>query len=180
MLLQLTLAAEAAEEAGKTGLAQLDASTWPSQLFWLALTFGALYWLMSTYFLPRLGATLEERRDRIADDLDKAAEGRRMAEEAEASYNRSLADARAKAQAIAAETRDEVAAEIATLQKSAEQSVAEKSAAAERSIAAMKVSAASKVREAAVEATRAIVETLISETPTEQSASAAVAAASKA
>ena len=45
---------------------QLDISAWPSQLFWLALTFGALYWLMATYFLPRLGATLEERRDRIA------------------------------------------------------------------------------------------------------------------
>jgi F-type H+-transporting ATPase subunit b len=180
MLTSLVLvAAEAAQAAEKAGLPQLDASTWPSQLFWLALTFGVLYFLMSTYFLPRIGATLEERRDRIADDLDKAAEGRREAEEAEKAYNRSLADARAKAQAIAADTREEVAVEVASLQREAEEELAEKADAAEARIAAMKTSAAAKVREAATDTTRAIVEALIRETPTDAVVGAAVAKAAK-
>ena len=161
------------------GLPQLDASTWPSQLFWLAVTFGVLYWLMSSVFLPRIGATLEERRDRIADDLDKAAESRRIASEAETAYNRSLADARARAQAIAAETRDEVGADVAALQKDAEDSIAEKTAAAEIRITAMKASAAAKVREAAAETTRAIVEALIHESPIDPIVNAAVAKAAK-
>jgi F-type H+-transporting ATPase subunit b len=173
------LAAEAAEEAPAAGgsLPQMDVSTFPSQIFWLAVTFGALYLIMSRMVLPRLGAAIEERRDRIADDLDRAAESKRMAEEAEAAYNRALAEARAKSQAIAAETRDEVNAEIAVLQKKAGESLAERAAAAEAKIAAMKGAAAAKVREAAADTTRAIVETLIQETPAEAAVEAAVAKA---
>ncbi len=176
----ILLSAEAAEAAEKAGLPQLDSSTWPSQLFWLAVTFGLLYWLMSSLFLPRIGAALEERRDRIADDLDKAAESRREAEEAEAAFNQSLADARAKAQAIAADAREEVGAEIAQMQKEAEDGLAGKTAAAEERIAEMKASAAAKVREAAADTTRAIVEALILETPTDAVVSTAVAKAAKA
>lgn len=181
MLISLvTTAAAAAEAAEKRGLPQLDSSTWPSQLFWLAITFSILYWLMSTYFLPRIGAALEERRDRIADDLDMAAESQRLAKEAEAAFNRSLADARARAQAIAAETREEVGSEVAAMQADAEAGLAAKAAAAEARIAAMKASAAAKVREAAGDTTRAIVEALILETPTDAVVSAAVARAAKA
>ena len=180
MLSSIVIAtADAAEAAPTGGLPQLDSSSWPSQLFWLAVTFGLLYWLMSTFFLPRIGATLEERRDRIADDLDRAAESKREAEEAEAAFNRSLAEARAKAQAIGAEARDEVGAEIADMRKEAEESIAQKTAAAEARIAEMKASAAAKVREAAGDTTRAIVEALILETPADAVVSAAVAKAAK-
>jgi F-type H+-transporting ATPase subunit b len=175
------MAAETAEAAEKGGsLPQMDVSTFPSQIFWLAVTFGALYLIMSRMVLPRLGAAIEERRDRIADDLDRAAESRRLAEEAEASYHRSLADARARSQAIAAETRDEVNAEIAALQKAAEKSLAARAAEAEAKIAAMKGAASAKVREAAVDTTRAIVEALIQETPAEAAVEAALSKAANA
>ncbi len=173
-------AAEAAEAGQAAGLPQLDMSSWPSQLFWLAITFGILYATMSSVFLPRIGAALEERRDRIADDLDRAAESRRMAEEAEAAFNRSLADARAKSQAIAGETREEVNAEVAAMQKEAEAGIASKTEAAEARIAAMKQTAASKVREAAADTTRAIVEALIRETPGDAVVNAAIAKAANA
>lgn len=181
MLSFLTIAAAEAAEAGEAaGLPQLDQSTWASQLFWLAILFGGLYALMASVFLPRIGAAIEERRDRIADDLDRAAESKRMAEEAEAAYNRSLADARAKAQAIAAETREEVGAEVSAMQKEAEESLSAKTAAAEVRIAEMKGAAASKVRDAAADTTRAIVEALIRETPTDAVVGAAVAKAANA
>ncbi|MEK7266257.1 MAG: ATP F0F1 synthase subunit B [Pseudomonadota bacterium] len=181
MLSSILLAAEEAVEAAESGgLPQLDASTWPSQLFWLAVTFSVLYWLMSSYFLPRIGGAIEERRDRIADDLDKAAESKRQAEEAEAAFNRSLAEARARAQAIGGEARDEANAEIAVMQKDADASLAVKTAEAEKRIGDMKASAAAKVREAANETTRAIVEALILETPADSVVSAAVAKAGKA
>ncbi len=177
----VALADAAAEGAAKKGgLPQLDVSTFPSQIFWLVVTFGALYLIMSRMVLPRLGAAIEERRDRIADDLDRAAESKRMAEEAEAAYNRSLADARAKSQAIAAETRDEVNAEIAGLQKEAQESLSSRATAAEAKIAAMKGAAAAKVREAAADTTRAIVEALIQETPAEAAVEAALAKAAQA
>lgn len=169
-------AAEAHGESGGAGLPQFDPSSWPSQLFWLAIFFGLLYWLMSTVFLPKIGGTIEERRDRIADDLDQAADFRQQAEDAEKAYNAALADATAKAQAIAAETRDELGAEIAEISADAEAKAAAGVAAAEARIADMKADAAAKVREAAIETSRAVVNALIDETPTAEAAAAAMPA----
>ena len=170
-------AAETAGEAEKAsgGLPQLDMSTYPSQIFWLAISFGALYWLMTWLILPRLGGAIEERRDRIADDLDQASEFRRQAEEAEKAYNKSLADARAKAQAIAAETRANVEAEIEEMQAEATAKAEADIAAAEERIATMTEEATAKVREAATDVTKSIVSSLIDETPSDDAVKSAVA-----
>jgi len=171
----LAAAEEAAAhgEAASAGLPQFDPSSWPSQLFWLALFFGALYVAMSGYFLPRIGRTIEERRDRIANDLDKAAEQRSKAEAAESAYHQALADATAKAQGIAADTRAKLSAEIADLSAAADREAAEGIAKAEARIAAMKQDASKKVREAAVDTSVAVVAALIGETPTRDAAAAA-------
>ncbi|MEM6415154.1 MAG: F0F1 ATP synthase subunit B' [Pseudomonadota bacterium] len=170
----LLLAAEAATESSSGGLPQMDFSTYPSQIFWLLITFGVLYWLMSSAILPRLGGAIEERRDRIADDLDHAAEAKREAEEAERAYNTALADARAKAQSIAAETRESVEAEIAEMQVAADAKAAQQIEEAETRIAAMKDDATIKVREAASDVAKSIIATLIDETPSDDTISSAV------
>ncbi|MBI1365330.1 MAG: ATP F0F1 synthase subunit B [Alphaproteobacteria bacterium] len=166
--------AQAPAEAHAAGLPQFDPTSWPSQIFWLAIFFGGLYWLMAGYFLPRIGATIEERRDRIADDLDQATEFREEAAAAERAYEQALADATAKARAIAAETRANLTAEIAEMSAEADKKAAEAIAAAEARIADMKADAAAAVREAAVETARAIVAALIDETPTAESVAAAM------
>lgn len=180
-LAMLARAAEpaAGEAAAKTGLPQMDVSTFPSQLFWLALTFGFLYWLMSTIVLPRLGGAIEERRDRIADDFDQAAEFRRMAEGAQKAYESDLADAKARARAIAAEKRAELDEELAERQREADAKAAAAIEAAEARIAAMQADKAAKVREAAADTTRAVVEALIDEKPTAEAVDAAIARASR-
>lgn len=179
-----TLAAGAAEaahgEETSAGLPQLDPSSWPSQIFWLALTFGVLYWLMAGRFLPALGGAIEERRDRIADDLDQASEFKREAEEAENAYNQSLADAKAKAQSIAADTRAEMDEEIARMQHETDAAVEQQIAAADARISEMKSAATAKVEEAASETARAIVETLIDEAPTGDAVAKAIASVSRA
>lgn len=168
------LAAEAHGEAEAAGLPQFDPSSWPSQIFWLAIFFGVLHWAMAGYFLPRVGGTIEERRDRIADDLDQAAEFKQQAEEAEKAYNQALADASAKAQAIAAETREALAAEIAELAADADAKSAAGLADAEQRIMAMKAEASKTVREAAIETTRAVISALIDESPTPETIAAAM------
>lgn len=159
-------AADAHGEAAAGTLPQLDLTWWPSQLFWLAVTFGILYFAMAGRFLPAIGGAIEGRRDRIADDLDQASDFKRQAEAAEEAYNQALSDAKAKAQGIAADTREKVDAEIAELQSETAASVEKQIAAAEARIAEMKADAASKVREAAGETASAIVEALIDEAPT--------------
>lgn len=173
--IMVAAAAGAVESHGESaGLPQLDPTWWPSQLVWLAITFGILFALMSSRFLPALGGAIEERRDRIADDLDQAAEFKRQAEDAEDAYNQSLADARAKAQGIAGDTRAEVDTEIAKEQAETDAALEKQLEAADARITEMKVNAAAKVREAAAETTRAVVETLIDEAPTDEAVSKAI------
>ena len=49
-----------------------DFATFPSQILWLAITFGLFYLVMKKVIVPRVGSILEDRHDRIAQDLDEA------------------------------------------------------------------------------------------------------------
>jgi F-type H+-transporting ATPase subunit b len=94
-----------------------ESQHYPSQLFWLALTFILLYLLMSRIALPRIGGILADRSKRISDDLAAAQRFKEQSEAANAAYQKSLADARARAQAIANETREQQAAEAGVINK---------------------------------------------------------------
>ena len=100
---------DAAEHGG--GLPQLDAATFPSQIFWLIVSFIALYWLFSRKALPRVGEILEARQTRIASDLDRAAALRAEAEEALRRHEAVVAEAQARAAARIKETQDRLAAD---------------------------------------------------------------------
>lgn len=138
-------AAYAAASEASGGMPQFDFSTWGSQIFWLVITFGVLYFVLARFILPRLAGGITERGDRIADDLDAAARMQREAEEAEAEYEKSLADARAKAHHISATTRGSVEAEIASELEVADAEMARDQAAAEARIAGIRQKAMSNV-----------------------------------
>src|SRR5207244_2491548 len=82
--------------------------------------------------LPGGGWIIADRRKRISDDLDEAARMKDAADAAIASYEKGLADARARAQAIAAQTRDQISAEAEARRKAVEASLHAKLTAAEQ------------------------------------------------
>ncbi len=134
--------------------------TFASQLFWLAITFGALYWLMSKVIVPQISTILEDRRRKVETDLANAEAARTEAEAAGAAYEKALADARGNAQAIAADTHAKVAADAETQRKALDAELSAKLAAAEAQIAATKAAAMGNVHGIAVDAAGAIVEKL--------------------
>lgn len=152
-----------------------DPHTFASQLFWLAITFAFLFIMMSKVALPRLGAMIENRQKRIADDLAAAESAKAESEQAVAAYEKALADARAKAQAIANETRDRQAAETETQRKALEDQLNVRLAEAEKTIAANKQAAMANVTGIAVDTAKAIVARLIGSAPADAAAAAAVA-----
>lgn len=175
LLASILAPGEGADAAhGSGGLPQLDASSWPGQLFWLAVTFGLLFFLLSRVVLPKIATTIESRRDRIADDLDAAAQNKREADEAVAAYERQLADAKAKAHAIAAKNKAKVDAEIAEESEAAEAEVAARQAAAEERITEMRTEALAHVKDVAAETASVLVETLTGTAPDAKSTNAAV------
>ena len=155
----------------------LDPSTFAPQLVWLVISFVALYLIMSRLALPRIGTVIEERRDRIASDLDRAEQLRKETEEAIAAYEQAIAEARAKAHEIAQETRDALGADVDAERAEMEAGIAKKTAEAEARIQASKEAAMSSVNEVATETAEAIVKELIGGSVTKAELNAAIAKA---
>lgn len=149
----------------------------PSQILWLAIAFGLLYLLLARVVLPRVGAIFAARRDRIASDLDQAGKLKNQSEAAIAAYEKSLADARARAQATVAEHQQKLAADNEARRKELEAALAEKLAEAERRIENTRSAAMREVRGIAVDAAGAIVERLIGAAPPKPAVERAVDAA---
>jgi F-type H+-transporting ATPase subunit b len=147
---------------------------YPSQLIWLTISFVLLYMLMSKIALPRIGSILAERTRLIGDDLAAAERLKQQSDTARAAYEKALADARARAQAIASSTREKQVAEANVAQKRLEAQLNERLAAAEQSIAATRMAAMGHVRSIASDTASAIVERLIGKTPTEHEVAAAL------
>lgn len=137
-----------------------ETGTFLSQLIWLAIAFGLLYWLMSKVALPRVASVLHARAERIAGDLREAQALRKQSEEAGSAYERSLAEAADKAKGIAQETREALATEAEIRRKALEAELAEKLAAAEATIRTRTDAAMANVRDIAADAAGAIVERL--------------------
>jgi F-type H+-transporting ATPase subunit b len=151
-----------------------ESGTFPSQLLWLAISFGALYYFMARKALPAVGATIKQRKDRIAKDIDDATTMQQKADAAAAAHEKSLADARARAQSLAQAARDQLAAEADAKRKVVDEELAAKFAEAERQIAAMREQAMANVGAIAREATAAIVERLIGRPAKPEAIAAAV------
>src|SRR5690606_5660148 len=161
------------------GFPPFESDSFASQLLWLALTFGALYFLMSRIALPRVASILEVRSDRIASDLAEAERLKGETETAIASYESSLAEARGNAQKIAGETRDAVHKEADAQRKKLEDELAVRLAKAEDQIAGTKTKALSNVRTIAADAASDIVAQLLGDRPDAKAVEAAVEASLK-
>ncbi len=159
------VAAAEGGEAGGGGIPQLNfEENQPlSQIFWFAVTFAFLYFMMARVALPRIAQVIEERHDKIAQDLDKAAEFEARTKEAIAAYETALSEARAKALRTVEETRKQVTAAMEQKRKDSEAKIEDRLRQAEERITATKDAALANVREVAGEVSSAIVSRLLNE-----------------
>ena len=148
--------------------------TFASQLVWLAITFVALYFLMSRVALPRVGGILEARSQKIEGDLAEAEKLKQQSEAAVAAYEKALGEARGRAQAIASQTRDKLMAEADARRKTLEAKLNERLAEAEKAIDTTRRTAMANVKGIATETAGAIVERLIGVRPADKAVEDAV------
>jgi F-type H+-transporting ATPase subunit b len=175
-----TTTAHTEQPAGhKEPFPPFNGETYASQLFWLAICFVFLLVMMWKVALPRIGAIIDNRQKSIDNDLAAAAKFKADSEAAVAAYEKALADARGKAQALANETRDKQAAEAEATRKKLEGELNLKLADAEKTIAATKQAAMANVRTIAADATKAIVERLTGKAPADSAVDTAVSDALK-
>lgn len=166
------------QEQGAGTLPQLDMSTYPSQLLWLVITFGALYLVLSRVLLPRIANAIETRHGRIAADLANAEKLNDDARKASEAYDAALADARAKANAIAQENRAAVVKELEAEQAKVDGELAGRMATAEKQIAATRNKAMGEVSSIASQLVEDVVNELTGSRPSAASVKSAISSAS--
>ncbi len=166
--------AHTSADGAKAPFPPFESHTFASQLVWLAITFVALYLIVSRLALPRVGGIIATRENAIAGDLAAAQRLRDESDTELKAYEAELASARAKAQAIGAETRDRLNAQAEQERKTLEDRLGIKLAEAEKAIAVTRTSAMSNVREIATDAATTIVRQLTGVQPDAKTVDSAV------
>ena len=161
--------------AGESSFPPFDPANFGPLLVWLVLSFGALYLLMSKLALPRVESILRDRRTKIEGDLEAAFARRAAADQASADYQKTLADAKTRAQALAQETHAKLAAEAENKRHALETELTAKLAASELQIETMKAKAMANVAQIAQETASAIVEHLTGKPADAKAVAAALA-----
>ena len=148
-------AADAA--ASGPGMPQLNFDHFGNQIFWLMVTLVVIYFVLSRIALPRIAAVLAERQGAITNDLAAAEDLKAKAAEAEEAYNKALADARAEAQTIIAQTKADIKADLDDATAKADAEIAAKMAESEKKIAEIREGAMDSVKEVAKDTAKEIV-----------------------
>jgi F-type H+-transporting ATPase subunit b len=179
-LLLTTLPLAAAEGGGSEGLPQLTQThTFVGQIFWTIVTFGVLYAVMTKVIIPRVGEAMEERQDKIDDDVSRAEKLKRETEQVIEEYEAKLAEARGEARETVRQATEAWEAEAAKREKAAAEALAKKTGEAESRIAAAKQEALANLKSVATEVSAAATAKLLGASPSEGDAQKAVEASLK-
>jgi F-type H+-transporting ATPase subunit b len=129
-----------------------------SQLFWLAIFFGAIFFVIGLGMLPKIQSTVDARDARIAADLKTAEQARESADQLEQSYRERMDKSRAEAARLSAEAKASAAKATEARVADAEQGINSKLEAAQARIADARRSAVSEIEAVAAEAAQAMIE----------------------
>ena len=151
----------AGDKSGETGgLPQLDITTWPTQLFWLIITFGLGYIIISKLVIPSISSVLDERSNKISSNLNKAKDAQEEAKTALSLYEASLNDARTKAATSAAKALDDAKLETAKRDAALSKKLAASAKKAEEKLSEIKNETLSSLDDLATEISQKIISDL--------------------
>ncbi len=136
---------------GAIGMPQLCPDWMGNQIFWLVVTLVVIFLILSKVALPRIAAVLAERQGRITNDIAVAEDLRQKARDAEAAYEKALAEAKAEAGRIVAEAKDEMQAEMDVEIAKADAEIAAQAAESEKKIAEIREGALDAVKDVAMD-----------------------------
>jgi F-type H+-transporting ATPase subunit b len=145
-----------------------------SQLFWLAIVFGAIFLIVGLGMVPKIQGTVDARDARIAADLQEAATARETADGLEEQYRLAMDHSRAEAARLAAEAKANAARATETRVAEADRFAAGKLELATRRISEARSSAMGEIEAVATEAAAAMVQRVAGVTVEPAAAQAAV------
>ena len=156
------------------GMPQLNPEFWISQIFWLTLTFGILYILLSKLILPKISKNLEIRKSQILENIEIAGKQKEESENKINEYDKIILESKIKAKNYFNEARKKVLEDINKKRAVLEKDINEEISAAENEISKLKKNSDEKISKIATETSSELIKELIGEEVNNSSISAIV------
>ena len=161
------------------GMPQLNPEFWISQIFWLTLTFGILYVVLSKLILPKISANLELRKSQIQENIEAAEKQRESSETKLKEYDNIVFKSKLEAQNILKAAREKLIKEINSKKDNLDKQIDEEIKKAENEINILKKNAPEKINKIAIDTSSELVKKLIGAEVNNSSISAIVEDLSK-
>ena len=163
-----------AQSAESSGMPQLNPEFWVSQIFWLVLTFGILYLVLSKIVLPKISENLETRKSEILENIETAEKQRKESENKIKQFEKIILESKIEAKNYFNEKRQKVLEDISKKRSVLEKDIDSEINAAEDEISKLRNTSGDKINKIAIETSSELIRQLIGEEVNGSSISAIV------
>ena len=168
------VAVQAAQSAESGGMPQLDPEFWISQIFWLVITFGILFIVLSKFILPKISDNLETRKSQILENIEIAEKQREDSEKKINEFDKIIFNSKNKAKNFFNDARIKVLEDIEKKKIALEKDINNEITAAEEEIDKLKKSSHEKITKISIETSSGLLKQLMGEEVNSSSISAIV------
>ena len=165
--------------AAEAGMPQLDPRYWASQAFWLVLVFSILYLLIAKFYLPKIKKNLDNRENKIKEDLDEANKMKSLSEKKLKEYNIILENSKKEVTKILLEAKNTLDKSIQTKKETIEKDIENQLTKAQKEILELKTSSINSINTISQEISSNIIEKMSGDKLNESSIKAVVEEVSK-
>ena len=165
--------------AAEAGMPQLDPKYWASQAFWLILVFTILYISIAKFYLPKIKNNLDNRENRIKDDLDDANKFKELSESKLKEYEKILENAKKEVIKIHIESKNTLDKDIKTKKETIEKEIEKEILKAQKEISDLKKNSITDIQKISENIASNIIESISGDKLNENSIKAAVEDISK-
>jgi len=165
--------------AAEAGMPQLDPKYWASQAFWLILIFALLYLTLSKMFIPKIKESIDDRENKIKDDLDEAQDLRSIAEQKLEEYEVTIENAKKEVQKIIFDNKNKLSVEMQNKRRESEKEIESEIKSAEQEIEILKKESLASITAISEEIASKVIQMVSGEPLNQSSVKAAVLESTK-
>ena len=166
-----------AAESG--GMPQLNPEFWISQIFWLIITFGILFIVLTKVILPKISDNLETRKSQILENIETADKQKEESQKKIDEYEKIILDSKLKAKNFFNDAREKILDDINKKRASLEKDLDEEIGGVEKELSDLKNKSGEKINKIAAETSAELIKELIGEEVNSSSIAAIVEDQSK-
>ena len=143
------------------GMPQLNPEFWFSQIFWLIITFGLLFFILSKFILPNISSNLENRKSQILENIEKADEQRLESENKIKEYDKIIYESRVQAKNILNDAKKKISEDINNKKKLLDEEIGSEITNVEKEISELKKRSPDTINQIAISTSSDLVKQII-------------------